>query len=103
MTDTINLPGLPFGLPPGEPIEGKTYIADGWVYRDMPGRVSFEYWDKFLDLLGEGNYVILIRSEGRDWKRGQFLISPDGMENLAVYSARQKASPTNDGEGIVQP
>lgn len=73
------------GLPPGEPVKGKTYRADGWVYRDLPRRLSFEMWDHFLSVIGEGNYVILAMSTGPDWKRGQFLISPAGMENMRQH------------------
>ena len=69
-------------LPPGEPVKGKTYIADGWVYRDFPRRVTYEVWDQFLAAMGKDNYVILIMSKDNDWKRGQFLISPEGMKNL---------------------
>ncbi len=48
----------------------------------MPQRICYEYWDKFLALLGAGNYRVLGMSVGPDWKRGQFLISPAGMDNL---------------------
>ncbi len=68
----------------------ETLMADGWVYRDLPGRLSYEYWDLFLKTLGEGNYRIMALTTSPDWKRGQFLISPKGMENLAAYSAKQK-------------
>lgn len=75
-----------------EPIKGKTYMADGWVYRDMPSRLSHEMWAVFLELLGEGNYVILAlsRSQVDDWIRGQFLISPQGMQNVRADIARRK-------------
>ena len=92
MAEMAELPDFP--RPPGEPVTGKTYIADGWVYRDMSGRMSYEMWDLFTGLLGEGNYVILIMSQGHDWKRGQFLISPDGMQNLSDYLAAKKSEPT---------
>ncbi len=72
-------------LPGGEPFEGETLMADGWVYRDFPSRVSYEVWAQFIDILGEGNYRILAMSYSREWKRGQFLISPEGMKNLAAY------------------
>lgn len=79
-------------LPPGEPIEGKTYRADGWVYRDIPTRFSHKMWNRFLEILGEENYVILVKSVSivDDWIRGQFLISPQGMKNLTEYSASRK-------------
>ena len=63
-------------------------LADkGWVYRDMPGRVTPEAWDLFLSILGEGNYQILVMSEGDGWRRGQFFISPQALENLKAYKA----------------
>lgn len=78
-------------LPPtSEPFKGETLIADGWVYRDIPSRLSYEFWDRFIDLLGEGNYRIMAVTTGPDWKRGQFLISPEGMNNLATYNAKNK-------------
>ena len=76
-------------LPPGEPFKGETLMADGWVYRDLPSRLSHEMWDLFIKTLGEGNYRIMAMTVGPDWKRGQFLISPDGMANLAAYKQRQ--------------
>ncbi|MES2753819.1 MAG: hypothetical protein V4659_04065 [Pseudomonadota bacterium] len=71
-------------LPPGEPIEGKTYRADGWAYIDPPGRFSPEAWADFLAMFGAGQAVILALSAGRTiegapWRRGQILISPEGM------------------------
>jgi len=80
------------GMPSGEPIKGKTYRADGWVYRDMPGKLSHELWDKILAMLGKGNYVVFIMSEGADWRRGQLLISPTGMDNLAIFLENKNAS-----------
>ncbi len=77
-------------FPLGEPFKGETLMADGWVYRDLPNRLSNEYWDMFLETLGEGNYRIMGMTVGAGWKRGQFLISPEGMKNLAAYSAEQK-------------
>lgn len=72
-----------------EPINGKTYIADGWVYRDPNTRFTPEMWELFKNTLGkEGeDYIILAMSEIIDnkdnsrWFRGQFLISPNGLEN----------------------
>ncbi len=75
-------------LPSGEPFKDETLMADGWVYRDFPSRLSHEMWDLFIKTLGEGNYRILAMTVGPDWKRGQFLISPDGMANLVAYRQR---------------
>ena len=77
-------------MPPGEPIPGKTYRADGWSYRDAPTWFTPEMWDYFLSIIGEGNYVVLAMSErtagdGTKSKRGQFIISPQGMENMRSH------------------
>ena len=75
-------------FPPGEPISGETYRADGWAYIDPPGRFSHEAWNHFLEIIGEGNFVPLAMSQGRhpsDGKqfiRGQLLVSPQGWENM---------------------
>lgn len=74
-------------------------IAEGWAYRDLPGKLSLEMWGKFIGILGDAPYKILIGSEGRDrdgfeWRRGQFLLSPAAMENLKAYNAAAKADPS---------
>ena len=74
------------GCPPGEPVEGKTYRADGWVYRDLP-RMAPEWFQKLIDLIGEENIVWLSKADYGDAKRGQMLISPAGMANISAYSA----------------
>ena len=76
-------------LPPGEPIKGETLLADGWVYRDLHKRLSYEMWDRFLADIGTENYRILAMTIGPDWKRGQLMISPDGMKNLAAATVAQ--------------
>jgi hypothetical protein len=76
------------GLPPGEPIMGTTYRADGWAYVDPPGRLSPKAWDQFLAIIGEGNYQILAMSsgthpsDGLPFIRGQLLVSPAGWQNM---------------------
>ena len=77
-------------VPQGEPIPGKTLRADGWVYRDIPGRLSHEIWDYLIGVIGAGNFEILAMSSGADWKRGQLMISPDGMKNLATVRESKK-------------
>lgn len=59
----------------------------GWKYKDLPSRLTPEAWTLFTRWIGEGEFHILCMSEGRDenggaWKRGQFIISPAGFENL---------------------
>jgi len=77
-------------LPPGEPVLGKTFIADGWVYRDFAGKLKPEIYTAFLRLVGSSNYHTLAMSEGLDgsqvvWRRGQFLVSPEGQRRIAVF------------------
>jgi len=76
-------------LPPGEPIPGKTYRADGWVYREISW-ASFAGWGQLLEIVGAGNYVVLAISE---WKatmcRGQILVSPEGMERCLQWRSKQ--------------
>jgi len=69
-------------LPPGEPIQGQTYRADGWAYHDMPQWATLENFEKILDIIGEGNYVVMAMTRKDNWVRGQFLISPRGYENI---------------------
>lgn len=73
-------------LPPGEPVEGKTYRADGWAYLDVP-RVVPEGWDLMVERAGADNIVVLAMTQGstRDgqaYVRGQVLVSPEGLEAL---------------------
>ena len=81
------------GVPPGEPIPGKTYRADGWVYRDLPTWLSPNMKDLFFSIIGVENTVILASSERtiddvKYW-RGQLLISPAGIENMRNAKATQ--------------
>lgn len=84
----------------GEPFEGETLIADGWVYRDMPRGVQLDAtaWEAFLTIIGFSNYRVLAFTKVTDkdgvvWKRGQFLISPAGMRNLINHAAQDSKKP----------
>lgn len=73
-------------VPDGEPISGKTYRADGWVYRDLPN-LGLAQFDELVGIIGDDNLVWLTLAErvwpdGQKTKRGQVLISPAGIENL---------------------
>lgn len=82
-----------------EPVKGKTYVADGWQYRDIP-RMSPDMWDYFVGIIGDENFVPLSMAEYGEEdaqgnqtisaKRGQLLISPDGMENLRLHTASKQ-------------
>ncbi len=75
--------------PPGEPITGKTYRADGWVYRDLP-RMAPEQLDQLVAIIGDDNIVWLSKADYGSSKRGQLLISPAGMQSLSAHNgARQ--------------
>lgn len=69
----------------GEPIKGKTYLADGWVYRDLP-RLTQKTMQDFIDLVGEENVVFLTfakyTNEDVTTVRGQILISPEGQSKI---------------------
>lgn len=88
-------------LPPGEPFTGETLRADGWEYRDIPGRLTPEMWDLLLSRIGEGNYRILAMSmgtnaKGEDWVRGQLFISPAGFEQMRRKPTDASKDPTHD-------
>lgn len=76
-------------LPEGEPVSGKTYRADGWAYVDPAGRFSPEAWDTLMNSFGWDEVVMLAGSsgihpsDGKPFIRGQFLVSPKGIENAA--------------------
>jgi hypothetical protein len=85
-------------IPPGEPVPGKTYRADGWAYTDPPSRFSPESWDGLMDLIGEGNVVVLAKttgtlSDGGPYVRGQLLISPAGIKNIEAKRAQPEPAP----------
>ncbi len=78
-------------LPNGEPFPGETLIADGWQYRDLP-KLSCEMFDILVGFIGENNIRWLTVADYGNAKRGQFLISPDGIENLKAHLSRTGAS-----------
>lgn len=81
-------------IPDGEPVNGRTYRADGWQYFDPPGKYTPEAWDRMIDLLGEENVHALVMSRGRDrggdWIRGQILISPAGQARVAAELTEER-------------
>jgi hypothetical protein len=71
--------------------------ALGWRYVDPPTKFSYEMWDYFRALIGMEEHKLLIYSDGIapdgfKWKRGQFVISPQGMKNLADKERAAKLS-----------
>jgi hypothetical protein len=86
-------------LPPGEPIKGKTYMADGWTYGDLP-RMAPAFFDQFVEIVGAENlrWLTLANYGGPNGpsKRGQYLMSPEGQDRLREYAhwAATEPSPT---------
>lgn len=82
-------------LPPGEPIIGKTYRADGWGYFDPGVKFEPEAWQDILNIIGE-EYEILAFStgkfpkSGKPWVRGQLLVSPKGLDNIKNYIDKKR-------------
>lgn len=69
--------------------------ALGWRYVDPPTKFSHEMWDYFRARIGMEEHKLLIYSEGVaadgfKWKRGQFVISPQGMKNLVDKDRAEK-------------
>lgn len=87
------------GLPPGEPVKGKTYRADDYSYRDLP-RMSKENFDQFREIAGDENLVWLSLASYGSEKRGQVLISPDGMRRLQDYAVTP-GTQGSDGAGNI--
>ncbi|WP_420478289.1 hypothetical protein [Brevundimonas sp. FT23028] len=71
-------------LPKGEPISGKTYMADGYVYRDLP-RMTKDLMAEFVSIVGEAEIVWLTLADYGETTRGQILISPAGQANLSAH------------------
>jgi hypothetical protein len=72
-------------IPQSEPFPGETLIADGWIYRDVP-KMSQENFNRLLDILGAENVRFLTFARYPDKTvRGQFLLSPAGMERVKAY------------------
>lgn len=62
----------------------------GWIYWDPPGKFSFEMWDYLISLIGDAPYQLIVCSEGKDWKRGQFFLSPAAVANMRVKADEQE-------------
>ena len=82
-------------VPPGEPIPGKSYRADGWSYRDFLGQwFTVKVWDEMVTSLGkEGRDFVYLAASSRPASgerprlvRGQLLISPAGERDLKAWA-----------------
>lgn len=65
------------------------YNKPGWVYHDLP-RMSPEFFDQFVEIVGQENLLWITFADYGTSKRGQVMISPEGMQNLKEYNDEQK-------------
>ena len=71
----------------------EAFKTTGWFYRDI-NWMTLPYFDQMLEIIGEDNYKIITGTVRSDWeggpfRRGQVLISPQGMENVKEWSAKR--------------
>lgn len=61
-----------------------------WHYKDLP-KMTPEILDKLVDAIGPDHIKWITKAEykieGKDFKRGQVMISPEGIENLKTFLA----------------
>ncbi len=76
------------GMPPDEIINAsyaemaESLGKPGWTYKDLP-RMGPELFYKFIEIAGDENLHWITMANYGYTLRGQVLISPDGMKNLA--------------------
>jgi hypothetical protein len=90
----IEMKEADFGQGPFDP---SALLAAGWTYMDPPTRFSHEMLDLWCDTIGRDNYRLLamtdgIQSDGFKFKRGQFLVNPEGIKRLKEYAAANKTT-----------
>lgn len=71
----------------------EAFKVSGWHYRDIRWTKT-DILKNILSLIGEDNYKIIISSECNNWdnipfSRGQFLISPQGLENIKDWKSSE--------------
>lgn len=76
-------------LPDGEPFDGETIRADGWVYRDLD-RMTPDAWDELHCVIGADNIRFMTWANYGKSVRGQIWISPAGMDNLRAVLTKSK-------------
>lgn len=91
MTNLLEIPGGYEMLQKTREETAKAMDApEGWTYRDLPNMLP-EFWTRLIDWIGVDEYKLLTFAE-RTWPdgmttvRGQMLISPIGLANLARNS-----------------
>ena len=80
--------------------DGADFGKPGWRYSDLP-RVTKEYFDKYIEIIGAENiqWLTISEYEERDQSvtcRGQHLISPDGINRAKAWLKKLDKEHTND-------
>lgn len=70
----------------------KSFNTDNWHYRDVTWMLE-HFWKQFLNILGDADYNIIACSSRDDWEggtylRGQFLLSPEALDNIRKYNKK---------------
>lgn len=79
----------------GEPVEGKTYRADGWTLYLSPAASDY-HWQDFLATAGEGHVVELQTVEGDGGKVAHLVVvSPEGGDRLTAEVMRRREATVN--------
>lgn len=74
-------------LPPGEPVPGHTYRADGWMYLVVPS-VTVGQWNAMLVTAGEDEVVLMSYDfTPTTIENGRLLISPTGQARIEMHAA----------------
>lgn len=66
----------------------------GWTYRDQSW-MKMADWDRFIDIAGTENVEFLASSSKGDMARGQFLISPVGIERVREFASAIRRGSSN--------
>lgn len=84
-------------LPPGEPVEGQTYRADGWAYQHMMLYwIGQHDWDLMEAVAGADQIHVLNKLDdthpdfGTHMTKVEYLISPLGLLCIREYSERTR-------------
>ena len=71
----------------------EAFKVTGWHYRDI-NWMKVSDFDQMLEIFGVDNYKVITSTVRDDWeggpfRRGQYLISPQGMENLKDWNNKR--------------
>jgi len=82
---------MSFEWPDFGPDIAKAAGKPDWTYRDQSWMRSSD-WEQFIDIAGEENIALLAATAKGDLMRGQFLISPEGIERVKRHSLGKSPS-----------